>query len=88
VSTVVGMTETASAWCECVNVAVFRTVWGEMRDWACDGSAGREVDERRQRCVCDRTATEGLIECLSRVNASLDGALGTILDAEVCSRTA
>jgi hypothetical protein len=46
------------------------------------------VDERRQRCVCDRTTTEGRTECLSRVNASLEGALGTILSCVVCSRSA
>ena len=68
-----------------MKVAVFRTVWGVTRDWVCDGSVGREVDERRQRCVCDRTTTEGRTECLSKVKASLEGALGTILAVKLCA---
>jgi len=62
-----------------VKVAVFRTVWGRARDWVFDGSVGRDVDDRRQRCACDRTTTEGRTECLSKVKASLEGALGPIL---------
>ena len=71
-----------------MKVAVFRTVWGVVRDWVCDGSVGRDVDERRQRCVCDRITTEGRTECLSKVKASLEGALGTILAGEVSARKA
>ena len=50
-----------------------------------DGGVGRDVDERRQRCVCDRTTTEGLTECLSKVKASLEGALGTIPAIGMCA---
>ena len=77
-STVVGMMETASAWCECENVAVFRVLWYGSLDRECESAVGREAEEKRQR-VCDRIVTDGLTECLSNAKASREGALRTML---------
>jgi hypothetical protein len=42
-------------------------------------TTGRDADDSRRHCACDRAAIEGRMVCLRRFKASREGALRTIM---------